>query len=134
MYQNDTGNHIPQVPGNPPQHEIDAMMKATGLDINQAKIAVYYAVATHIMEKLEEMPLLTFQGPAGTGKSSGMKQLENLVHNPERITGRISQAVLRDKMKKNGEYRTLFIEEADSVSEELISDRYSKKSALTCPQ
>lgn len=115
--------------GNLLQREIDFIRRASGLDINQAKTVVYYAVATHIMEKLEEMPLLTFQGPAGTGKSSGMKQMEKLVHNPERITGRISEAALRDKLKKNGGYKTIFIEEADSVSEELISDRYSKKSA-----
>jgi len=124
-----SGGQTPYIMSNPLQREIDAIMRASGLDINQAKTAVYYAVATHMMEKLEEMPLLVLQGPAGTGKSSGMKQIEKLVHNPERITGRISEPALRDKMKRNGGYKTIFIEEADSVSEALISDRYSKKSA-----
>ncbi|MFC1977176.1 hypothetical protein ACFLWS_02780 [Chloroflexota bacterium] len=75
---------------------IQAMMSASGLNINEAKTGVYYAVLTYLLDDYPELvPILLFQGNSGTGKSAAENQLEKLVNQPKRIEGRTYSQVGR---------------------------------------
>ena len=50
--------------------------ETTGLDEDQAKTIVYYAIATYALPVLGKFPLLTIYGPAGTGKTTILKILK----------------------------------------------------------
>ena len=107
---------------------VQAITQSCGLGINQAKTIVYYSIATHDFDKLSIMPILVILGPQGTGKSTLISLMKQIVNNPVSIDGRVSPATLRDSLKLNS---TAFIEEADNVDEQLILNRYSKQTSDT---
>ncbi len=106
----------------------NAIISACGLDMNQAKTLVYWALSTHGIEKLERMPILVLLGGHGTGKSTLMALLKQICNSPILIDGKVSKAELRDSLKPN---TTALIEEADGVNESLILGRYAKQTAST---
>lgn len=106
----------------------NSITQACGLDTNQAKTAVYWAVATHGIEKLNIMPILTIFGGHGSGKSSLIACLQQIVCNPRHIDGKLSKAELRDSLKLN---TTALIEEGDEVDERQILKRYSRQTSST---
>jgi energy-coupling factor transporter ATP-binding protein EcfA2 len=106
----------------------NAITSACGLDINQAKTIVYYAVATHGMGQLKIMPILVLLGGHGTGKSTLIDLLKQICHSPITIDGKVSKAELRDSLKSN---TTALIEEADNLDERLILMRYARQTAST---
>jgi len=77
----------------------NAITSACGLDLNQAKTVVYWAIATHAIDKLERMPILVIQGGHGTGKSTLIELLNQICHSPIPIDGKVSRAELRDSLK-----------------------------------
>lgn len=107
---------------------INAITSACGLDLNQAKTVVYWAIATHAIDKLERMPILVIQGGHGTGKSTLIALLGQICHSAVFIDGKVSKAELRDSLKPN---TTALIEEADNISERLILMRYARQTAST---
>ncbi|MDD5095017.1 MAG: hypothetical protein PHV74_11660 [Dehalococcoidia bacterium] len=107
---------------------VGAVIGACGLDINQAKTVVYYAVVTHAMEKSDIMPVMVIMGPQGTGKSSLIEMIQKFTCRVYLINGRISYAELRDSLKPN---TTALIEEADRINENLILGRYSRRTSAT---
>jgi len=109
-------------------HYANAITSVCGLDTNQAKTVVYWAIATHAIEKLEIMPILAIMGPHATGKSTLIKIIGQICHLPRPIDGEVSKAELRDKFELN---TTALIEEADSVDERLILKRYSRQTSNT---
>ena len=106
----------------------NAITSACGLDLNQAKTVVYWAIATHAIDKLERIPILILQGGHGTGKSTLMELLKQICHSPVPIDGKVSKAELRDSLKEN---TTALIEEADAVDERLILMRYARQTSGT---
>jgi len=106
----------------------NAITSACGLDINQAKTVVYWAIATHAIDKLKIMPILVLQGGHGTGKSTLIELLNQICHSPIPIDGKVSKAELRDSLKPN---TTALIEEADGINENWILKRYAKQTAST---
>ncbi len=105
-----------------------AITSACGVDTNQAKTMVYWAIATHAIDKLKIMPILVLQGGHGSGKSTLMEILKQICHSPIPIDGKVSQAELRDSLKPNG---TALIEEADWINENWILKRYAKQTSST---
>lgn len=105
------------------------VQQAVGLDSHQAKLVVYYALATHGLAKLERFPILVLYGPHGTGKTTLLSILRNLVYEPRWLDGKDSYAVVRDALEQN---TTALIDEADDVSkgkkEQLFVNRYSRQS------
>lgn len=106
----------------------NAIISACGLGLNTAKTVVYWAIATHAIDKLKIMPILVLQGGHGTGKSTLIGLLKQICHCPIHIDGRVSKAELRDSLKPN---TTTLIEEADEVNESLIRNRYDRQTANT---
>jgi ABC-type cobalamin/Fe3+-siderophores transport system ATPase subunit len=106
----------------------NAIMSACGLDINQAKTVVYWAIATHAIEKLTIMAILVITGPFSSGKSTLISIIRQICFQPRPIDGEISKAVLRDKLEAN---TTVLIEEADKVDEQLILKRYARQTSDT---
>lgn len=104
---------------------IAAIRKASGVSINQAKTAAYYAVATFL--DVDPMPILVILGKAGTGKSSLMEQLAKLVNQPRWINAK-SSASLRTELSRSDVF-TALIEEGDKVDEDLIANRYARETA-----
>lgn len=104
---------------------IAAIMKASGVSLNQAKTVAYYAVATFL--EVDLMPVLIILGKAGTGKSSLMKQLAKLVNRPLWVNAK-SSAALRTELSRIDIF-TALIEEGDKIDEELTTNRYSKETA-----
>jgi hypothetical protein len=109
-------------------HYANAITSACGLDINQAKTVVYYAVATHAIGQLKIMPILVLEGGHGTGKSTLIELLKQICHSPIHIDGKVSGAELRDSLKPN---TTALIEEADGINENWILKRYAKQTSST---
>jgi hypothetical protein len=106
----------------------NAITAACGLDLNQAKTVVYWAIATHAMDKLKTMAILVFQGGYSSGKSTLIALLKQICHSPVSVDGNVSRAELRDSLKPN---TTALIEEADTVDEGLILMRYTRQTAST---
>lgn len=106
----------------------NAITSACGLDINQAKTVVYWAIATHAIDRLKIMPILVLQGGHGTGKSTLIELLNQICHSPIPIDGKVSKAELRDSLKLN---TTALIEEADGINENWILKRFAKQTAST---
>jgi len=105
---------------------LEALTGASGIDKNQAKTVLYYAIATHLLpDKLSIMPVLAIIGPPGTGKTSLMKQLERMVNCPKWLNPKSSPS-LRDSLDGT---ITALIEEADKVDEDLIGNRYSRETS-----
>ncbi|MFC1846147.1 hypothetical protein ACFLYM_01875 [Chloroflexota bacterium] len=101
---------------------------ACGLDANQAKTAVYWAIATHALDRQEIMPILVISGPYSSGKSTLISLIRQICHQPRPLDGEMSKAELRDKLEVN---TTALIEEADKVDEQLILKRYAKQTSNT---
>ena len=79
---------------------VELIVSASGLDQNQAKTAVYYAIATYALPQLEKFPVLVFLGPAGTGKTTLLGIMGAISYNPsDIIDGKVSKSVLRDSLK-----------------------------------
>lgn len=81
-----------------------ALLQArAGLDLERAKLAVYYAVMTWKMPHLPVFPILRFCGPPGTGKSSAMQILKFWCYKPKQISGkRITPAALLEASRYRG--------------------------------
>lgn len=120
------------------QPYVETLKRASGITEAQAKTCFYYAVATHLLEKvvdlskagpeeeaLAHIPLLVFLGPHATGKTSLLKQMEKLVWKPKLI-GAQSGATLRDELEGAG---TALIDEADNADERYLIRRYSRDTA-----
>jgi hypothetical protein len=105
---------------------IGGLLQVSGLDLQQAKTCAYYLVGSYGLPEFETYPILVFQGSLQTGKSQAMKIMSQVANNPILLSTTPTKAVLRDKL---GENTTAFIEEGDSVDEELISNRYSRITA-----
>jgi hypothetical protein len=99
----------------------NAITSACGLDTNQAKTVVYWAIATHAIDKLTIIAILVITGPFSSGKSKLISLIEQICYQPRPIDGEVSKAVLRDKLEEN---TTLLVEEADKVDEQLIFVQY----------
>jgi hypothetical protein len=116
------------------EQAVSILQATSGLDFEQAKLAVYYAISTWKLPELGMFPILRLCGPPGTGKTSGMQQLASLCYQPRRISGkRITAAALRDELAEapNG---TALIEEADETAdpkgcEQLLAARYSRSTS-----
>ena len=104
---------------------VKTITTASGLTEEQAKTCVYYTVCTYHLADLMKLPTFSFQGPAGTGKTSAMEQLRRIVKEPKPIQGR-TYATVRDELT---DATTALIDEADSLDrlEELLTSRHSKE-------
>ena len=105
---------------------MEQVQSVTGLGTNEAKTLVYWALGTHSLPKLNIFPILSIKGEYGTGKTTLLAVLQQLVHLPEWIGGDASRAVLRDSLRHES---TALIDEGDIIKEALIRDRYSRRSA-----
>jgi hypothetical protein len=101
---------------------IQALLGATGLSENEAKIAVYWAIATNGLEVLECYPLLLIQGQPSTGKSTILKTIQKL--SSAKFVSTTSPAEFRDILVK---HPVVLIEEADTANEDLLLKRYSRE-------
>jgi len=110
---------------------VEVMQTASGLTYEQAKTCVYYAAATYGLEDLSIFPILVFQGALATGKSTAMQALQKLVYKPVDIGTKLTEASLRDRLSVNAKNSTAFLEEGDSLAEDIISNRYSRETAQT---
>jgi len=121
---------------------IEALLKASSLDINESKLCLYYCMLTHKMEKLSVFPILTLFGQHSTGKSSIMKVMVQLVNNPNPDGEALSYLDFWQGLKINDTFPSLrdglaygttsFIEEGDAdrkKNEQLLADRYSRQTA-----
>jgi ATP-dependent Lon protease len=66
------------------------VQQAAGLDSYQAKMVVYYALATHSLMKLRLFPILVLYGPPGSGKTTILTILHRLAHEPRWLDGKAS--------------------------------------------
>ncbi|MCH7736128.1 MAG: hypothetical protein IH872_01885 [Chloroflexi bacterium] len=110
------------------QQLIDQITEVTGLDQNNARTVVYYAIATHGISEIQIFPILNFYGPAGTGKTTNLNILKELVHSPRIIDGQVSNPALRDAL---GSETTALLDEADGISERWLVNRFSRQSSNT---
>ena len=101
---------------------------SVGLDYDQAMPIVYYAICTYGMTELEKFPILAFDGPAGTGKTTLLQILLELAYRPTWIDGKVTKAVLRDRLTLD---TTALIDEADGIDEGWLVNRYSRQSSST---
>ena len=105
---------------------VGLMRETTGLDEDQAKTIVYYAVVTYGINELDKIPVLTLYGPAGTGKTTLLDILGLLAHEPLPVDGKVSRPALRDVLLGAD---TVLVDEADTVYERWMENRYSRKAA-----
>jgi len=109
---------------------IATLLGSVGLMLEEAKLAVYYSIATWKMPRLDMFPILRFRGPPGTGKSSAMAVLGPWCCQPRWISGkRLTAAAFRDELAE-AHKGTALVEEADETAddkgcEELLSARCS---------
>lgn len=95
---------------------IATLLASSGLERNQAKLAVYYTIATWYMLQLRMFPILRLCGLPGTGKTSAIEVLSPWCRSPHLISGKlITPAALRDELKK-ANLGTAIIEEADEAT------------------
>lgn len=93
---------------------IETIMRASNLDINQAKTLFYYCVFTWCPNP-NHKPLLNLNGETGTGKNGLMKVTKNWCYRTVWIKAEnITAPTLRDRLENSG---TAFIEEADKVKD-----------------
>lgn len=113
---------------------ITLMHEVAGLPAVQAKICVYYAVASWRVKSFVQFPLLVLHGGSTTGKSSILQAMSQIcnVPGPDPIVDcdDITEAALRDKLVA-AEGKTFLGEEADKAaslgrSEGLFRARYAK--------
>ena len=114
----------------PPEGRIDSLVQliqsTTGLDGNDSRTVVYFAIATHALPNLEKFPLLAIYGPTSTGKTTLLLIIKQLSYEAAMIDGKATKAVLRDELRAA---KTALIDEADDIYEEWMVNRYSKDSA-----
>lgn len=93
---------------------IKVFTDVSGLNINQIKTVIYYAMATHKLKKFNWFPALGIIGPPGTGKSKTIDTAEPLCYKPLRITchATMTPVALRDELAR-ARNRTAIIEEVD---------------------
>jgi len=101
-----------------------AMTTASGITDEQARLCVAYAIVTH--HDFDQIPVLLFRGALATGKSEAMKQLAKICKEPKEIYANTTPA-LRDAFNR---CQTAIIDEADSIDESLIRDRYSRETGV----
>ncbi len=91
--------------------------EVSGLEENQAKTAIYYAMATHKLNEFDWFPVLAFIGAPGTGKSKALDVLGQLCYKPYRISchATMTSVALRDELAA-ARNRTAIIEECDLYS------------------
>ncbi len=107
---------------------VELIMSASGLDNNQVRTVILYAIATYGLAKLEKFPVLVFQGPAGTGKTTLLGIMRAISCNPsDIIDGKVSKSVLRDSLKYE---TTALVDEADEIAEEYLVNRFSRESSI----
>lgn len=105
--------------------------RVSSLDVNQAKTVVCYAVLSHALPKLRICPILSIEGPMGTGKTMLLDILQILgPQEPIKLDGKDSSPVIRDGLREN---TLALLDEADDVGgakEKLLINRYSRTSAI----
>jgi len=102
---------------------IDAVMRVSNLDLNQAKTIVYYCIFTWCPDPSHK-PLLNLNGETGTGKNGLMKLIKDWCRIPVWIKAEnITSATLRDKLANSV---TAFIEEIDKVKDPRESEIWLK--------
>ena len=95
------------------QPYIDAVVQASGLDVMQAKVAVYYGTLTYHYEKFPKLvPILFYLGATGTGKSSAISQMEGFVLSSSKVTG----STFTDLGKQLNKVKVAIIDPADKFS------------------
>ena len=125
------------------QPYIEAFKKASSLNENEAKLCVYFCILTYKILDLVLFPILALFGEQGSGKSSIIKVMLQLVNNPtpdpknflsldrwEGLKINDTFASLRDGLEED---TTAFIEEGDAdymKNERLVADRYSRQTAV----
>ena len=117
------------------QPHVEALTGASGINEDQARICVLYALVTHIdnlLYGLKFIPPLAFIGKTATGKSELLKQMYYLLKDPKRATD-ATYATMRNEMEN---CRTYLIDEADKASEKLLLARSNKAkvSHMVTPQ
>jgi hypothetical protein len=118
---------IPKLNGTILEPFISAMTGASGINEEQVKICVLYALCTY-REDLSKIPILAVIGGTATGKSSVLDQLQTMVREPKLSKG-TTIPTMRDEMD---DCRTYIVHEADKISERLIQCRSEKElSSLT---
>ena len=106
---------------------VELIESATSLEGNEVNTIAYYATATHGLPDLHIFPILAIYGPGGTGKTTLLEILRELVLNPRWMEGtEATRAVNRDQFKEN---TTALIDEADGFPEQLLIKRYSRTSS-----
>ena len=101
---------------------LEALLGASGITIDQARICLLYALCTHRRD-LEKKPILAIRGMTGTGKSALLNQLELFVRDPKRASGG-TFATVRDEMDKCPTY---LVDEGDRISEQLLLCRTDRR-------
>lgn len=93
---------------------VEALQSVSGLDREQAKTCVYYAVMTYLLDTYPDdylIPILCFQGNSGTGKSKAVKAMNKLVNEPTMLNGK--GKTFSDIATDLSGVTTALIEEAD---------------------
>ncbi|MFC1931185.1 hypothetical protein ACFLXJ_03160 [Chloroflexota bacterium] len=104
----------------------EILSNASGITENQAKTCLYYAAATYLIpDNLDLIAILAVIGPMGTGKTTLLAQLNNMVNEPKYI-GAQSKATLRDELSGT---TTAIIDEGDRTYERHLQHRYAKETS-----
>lgn len=105
----------------------DALRHASGLTDKEAWLCAYYALATHWIASFNSFPILSFIGPAGTGKSSALAQIAKMVRSPKWVAG-TTTATVRDQLNGAG---TALIDEGDGIPglEHILTLRYARETS-----
>ncbi|MFC2005892.1 hypothetical protein ACFLVG_02910 [Chloroflexota bacterium] len=103
---------------------VKALLGASGITEEQAKICLLYALCTYRTTILEKLPMLAIIGMTGTSKSAVLEQMLPLVNAPHLSKG-ATYATVRNEMAQAYEC-TYLNDEADKVSEDLLLKRTDK--------
>jgi len=98
----------------------------TGLDDDQARTIIYFAMATYGLPELQKFPILTISGQYGTGKTTLLEILKEIAYKPpdELLNAaELSRPALRDSLRPDA---TDLIDEADDMGEEWLIKRYDR--------
>jgi hypothetical protein len=99
------------------ERAVSISQSVSGLDEKQAKLAVYFSIATWKLAELCIFFILVFSGPPGSGKTSAINILKCWCNKPKVISGKnISAPALRDALA-SAESGTALIEEADEADQ-----------------
>jgi energy-coupling factor transporter ATP-binding protein EcfA2 len=121
---------------------VETLANASSLNRNEAKLCLYYCILTHKIADLTLFPILTLYGEHGSGKSSLMKVIVQLVNKPVPPPQSFSDLARWEALKMDDTYPSLrdalledttaFIEEGETdnrKNEALIANRYSRQTA-----